>query len=115
MTRLCILKVLKGHIQLLAKIQQPAKCIDKGENVAWKVAIRQVCPLHNQKVRKSNDDDQSSSHRPSDFMEGIYFKKYQWGPKIRNSTSVSKMAAVRRSKCWIFVIFSPNELWILQI
>ena len=41
----------------------------------------------------------------SNFMEGIYFKKYQWGPKIRNSTSVSKMAAVRRSKCWIFVIF----------
>ena len=33
--------------------------------MAWKVAIGQVCPLHNQKVRKSNDDDQSSSHRPS--------------------------------------------------
>ena len=30
--------------------------------MAWKVAIGQVCPLHNQKVRKSNDDDQSSSH-----------------------------------------------------
>ena len=37
----------------------------------------------------------------SDFMEGIYCKKYQWGPKIRNSTSVSKMAAARRSKCWM--------------
>ena len=64
MTRLCVLKVLKGHFQLLAKIKQPAKCIDKGGNVAWKVAIGQVCPLHNQ-VRKFNDDDQSSSHRPS--------------------------------------------------
>ena len=85
MTRLCVLKVLKGHIQLLDKIKQPAKSIDKEGNVAWKVAIGQVCPLHNQKVRKSNDDDQSSSHRPSalclreraqsDFMEGIYCKK----------------------------------------
>ena len=65
MTSLCVLKVLKGHIQLLAKILQPAKCIDKEGNVAWKVAIGQVCPLHNQKVKKSNDDDQSSSHRPS--------------------------------------------------
>ena len=51
----------------------------------------------------------------SDFMEGIYFKTNQWGPKIINSTSVSKMAAVSRSKCWIFVIFSPKKLWILQI
>ena len=65
MTRLCVLKVLKGHIQLLAKIQQPAKYIDKEGNVTWKVAIGQVCPLHNRKVRKSNDDDQSSSNRPS--------------------------------------------------
>ena len=95
MTKLSVLKVLKGHIQLLAEIYQPAKCIDKEGNVAWKVAIGQVCPLHNLKVRKSNDDDQSSSHRPSalclsakraqsDFMEGVYCKKYQWGPKIRN-------------------------------
>ena len=45
----------------------------------------------------------------SDFMEGAYCKKYQWGPKIINSTSVSKMAAVRRSKCWIFVILSTKE------
>ena len=65
MTRLCVLKVLKGHIRLLAKILQPAKCIDKEGNVAWEVAIGQVWPLYNQKVRKSNDDDQSSSHRPS--------------------------------------------------
>ena len=57
--------VLKGHIQLLAKILQPAKCIDKEENVAWKLATGQVCPLYKQKVRKSNDDDQSSSHRLS--------------------------------------------------
>ena len=27
----------------------------------------------------------------SDFMEGIYCKKYQWGPKIRNLISVSTM------------------------
>ena len=67
MTRLCVLKVLKGHLQLLAKILQPTKCIDKEENVAWKVARSKVCPLHNQKVRKSNDDGQSSSHRPSDL------------------------------------------------
>ena len=65
MTKLCVLKVLKGHIQLLAKILQPTKCVDKEGNVAWKVAIGQVCPLHNQKVRKSNDDDQTSSHRLS--------------------------------------------------
>ena len=65
MTKLCVLKVLKGHIRLLAKIYQPAKCIDKEGNVAWKVAIGQVCPLHNQKVRKANDDDQNPSHRPS--------------------------------------------------
>ena len=65
MTRLCVLKLLKGHIQRLAKIQQPAKCIDKEGNVALKVAIGQVCPLHNQNARKPNDDDQSSSHRQS--------------------------------------------------
>ena len=29
----------------------------------------------------------------SDFMEGIYCKKYQWGPKITNLISVSTMAA----------------------
>ena len=65
MTRLCFLIVLKGHIQLLAKILQPSKCIDKEGNVVWKLAIGQVCPLYKQKVRKSNDDDQSSSHRLS--------------------------------------------------
>ena len=47
MTRLCVLIVLKGHIQLLAKIFQPAKCIDKEGNVAWKIAISQVCPMYN--------------------------------------------------------------------
>ena len=58
--------VLKGHIQLLVKILQPAKCIDKEGTVAWKLAIGQVCPLYKQKVRKLNDDDdQSSSHRLS--------------------------------------------------
>ena len=65
MTRLCVLVVFKGHIQFLAKILQPAKCIDKEGNVAWKLAIGQVCPLYKQKFRKSNDDDQSSSHRLS--------------------------------------------------
>ena len=44
MTRLCVLKVLKGHIKFLAKIKQPAKCIDKEGNVALKVDIGQVCP-----------------------------------------------------------------------
>ena len=34
----------------------------------------------------------------SDLMEGMYCKKYQWGLKIRNSTSVSKMAAVKHRK-----------------
>ena len=66
MTRLWVLIVLMGHIPLLAKILQPAKCIDKEGNVAWKLAIGQVCPLYKQKVKKSNDDDdQSSSHRLS--------------------------------------------------
>ena len=66
MTRLCVLTVLKGHIQLLAKILQPAKYIDKEGNVAWELAIGQIYPLFKQqKVRKLNDDDQSSSHRLS--------------------------------------------------
>ena len=93
MTRLCFLKVLKGNIQLLAKILQPAKCIDKEGNVAWKLAIGQVCPLYKQKVRKSNDDDQSSSqtvsfmlvqkqHNQTSRKECIARSK--WGPKIRN-------------------------------
>ena len=51
----------------------------------------------------------------SDFMEGIYCNKYQWGPKIRNLISVSKMAAVSHSNCWIFVIFTSKQLWILQM
>ena len=44
MTRLCTLIVFKDHIQLLAKILQPAKCIDKEGNMTWKPAIGQVCP-----------------------------------------------------------------------
>ena len=32
--RLYAVKVLKGHIQHLAKIEQPAKCIGKEEKVA---------------------------------------------------------------------------------
>ena len=51
MTILCVLIVLKGHIQLLDKILQPAKYIDNEGNVAWKLAIGQVCPLYKQKVR----------------------------------------------------------------
>ena len=67
------------------------------------------------KVRHTDQQLYACAKRAqSDFMEGIYCKKYQWGPKIRNSTSVSKMAAVRRSKRWIFVIFSPKQLWIIQ-
>ena len=51
----------------------------------------------------------------SDFMEETYCKKYQWDPKIRNLISVSKMAAVSRSNCRIFVIFTSTQLWILQM
>ena len=50
-----------------------------------------------------------------EFMVVIYCKKYQWGPQIRNLISVSKMAAVSRSDCWIFVIFTSKQLRILQI
>ena len=46
----------------------------------------------------------------SDFIEGIYNKKYRSGPKIRNSTSVSKMASIRPSKCWVFVFFREATL-----
>ena len=70
MTRLCVFIVLRGHIQLLAKILQPAKCIDKEGNVAWKLAIGQVCPLYKITVRKSDDDNQSSSHRLSALCFG---------------------------------------------
>ena len=48
-------------------------------------------------------------------MEETYRKKYQWGPKIRNLISVSKMAAVSRSNCRKFVIFTSKQLWILQM
>ena len=51
----------------------------------------------------------------SDFMEGNYCKKYQWGPKITNLVSVYTMAAASRSDCWIFVIFTSKQLWILQM
>ena len=51
----------------------------------------------------------------SDFMEGIYCNKYQWGPKIRNLISVSTMTAASRSDCWIFVIFTSKQLWTLQM
>ena len=67
MTRLYVVKVLKGHIQFLAKFLQPAKCIDKEGNVAWRLAFGQVFPLHRQKVRESKDDDQSSSYKLSAF------------------------------------------------
>ena len=39
----------------------------------------------------------------------------QWGPKIWNEFSVSKMAAVHRRCCWIFVIFTYRQPWIIQI
>ena len=87
MTRLYVVKVLKSHILFLTKTKQPAKCIDKEGNVALTIAIGKVCPLHRQKVRKSKDDDQSLSYKQSssiclrkkvqsDFIEGIYCKKY---------------------------------------
>ena len=79
--------VLKGHIQLLAKILQPAKCLDKEGNVAWKLAIGQVCPLYKQKVRKLNDDDQSSSHRLSVLC---------FGKKEHNQTSWKEFIARNR-------------------
>ena len=81
MTKLCFLIALKGHIQLLAKILQPAKCIDKEGNVAWKLAIGQVCPLYKQKIRTLNDDDdQISSHRLSALcLCKKRGKKSKWG------------------------------------
>ena len=85
MTGLCVLIVLKVHIQLLAKILQPAKCIDKEGNVAWKLAIGQVCTLHKQ---KSNDDDQSSSHR----LSALRLCK-----KEHNQTSWKEFIAINRN------------------
>ena len=67
MTRLYVVKVLKGHIKFLAKLYHPAKCIDNEENMARKPTTSQECPLHLQRVRKSKDADQSSSHRLSAF------------------------------------------------
>ena len=64
--------------------------------MAWKLAISKLFPLHQQKVRKSKDDYQSSSNivsyrAHSDLTEGIYCKKYQYGPKTRNWITVSKI------------------------
>ena len=44
-----------------------------------------------------------------DPTERIYCMKYRWGPKISISFSVSKMAAVSRSDCWIFLIFMQRQ------
>ena len=78
MTRLYVVKVLKCHIQFLAKFQQPANCIDKDE-IFQSV---KYAPCTNRKSR-NKVDDQSSSHKSasflleqSNFMEEIYCKKY---------------------------------------
>ena len=72
MTRLHVVKVLKGYIQFLAKIYQSVNCLDKKGNMAWNLVIGKVCPLHQQRVRKLKDDDKSSSHISSNFC---LFKK----------------------------------------
>ena len=105
MNRLYVLIILKGHIQLLAKIFQPAKCIDKEGNVASKFVIGQVCPLYKQKVRKPNDNDQSSSHR----LSALCLCKNE-----HNQTSLKEFIA-RNNNEVLKSIFTPKQLWILQI
>ena len=50
--------------------------------------------------------------RQSDFLEDIYRKSMT--SKNWNLFSVSKIAAVCRSGCCIFVIFKQKQLWIIQ-
>ena len=50
----------------------------------------------------------------SDLVAGKNHKRYQYGHKIRNKFSVSKMAAVYHRCCWIFVILTQTQYWIIQ-
>ena len=90
MIRLNVVKVSKGHNQFLAKTLQPAKCIDKEGNVAGNVpSVKYTLSTDrwsgNQrmmiKVRHTDCQGYACARRAqSGFMEGIYCKKYQWGP-----------------------------------
>ena len=52
MTRTCMVKFLKGHIEYLAQRLQPAKCIAKEQNVIMKPTPEKVWIYHRQSVGK---------------------------------------------------------------
>ena len=54
MTRTCMFKFLKGHIEYLAQRLQHAKCIAKEENVIMKPTPGKVWIYHRQSVGKKN-------------------------------------------------------------
>ena len=51
MTRICMSKFLKGHIEYLAQRLQPAKCIAKEQNVTMKPTPGKVWIYRRQSVR----------------------------------------------------------------
>ena len=52
MTRTCIFKFLKGHIEYLSQRLQPAKCKDKEQNVTMKPTPEKYGGYRRQSVRK---------------------------------------------------------------
>ena len=97
MTRLYVVKVLKSHIQFQTKTLQPAKCIDKGGNVAWKMSSVKYAPSTDRrsgnqrmiiKVRHTNNYMFACvKGAQSDFMEefiarnnnGVLNQKFNFG------------------------------------
>ena len=55
MIRLYVVKI-EDHIQFLTKILQPAKCIDKEENVVWKLVNDKVLPHTSQQLSPASKE-----------------------------------------------------------
>ena len=94
MIRLCVLTVFKGHIHFLANSNNLQNVKTKKEIWHENLPSIKYAPYTNKrtgnqkmviKVRHTYCQLHACTYRVhSDFMEIIYCKKYQWGPKIRN-------------------------------
>ena len=94
MTRLCVLKVLKVIFNFWLKSNNMHNINTKNEMCHGKLPAVKYAPCTlrrsgNQmmmiKVRHTDRQHYARAKRAhSDYIKGIYCKKYQWGPKIRN-------------------------------
>ena len=93
MTRTCMFKFLKCHIEYLAKSLQPAKCIAKEQNVIMNPTPGKsinLPPTVGQK-KKNNNDNQSTSN-----LSLMLKKKYD-NASSQNEVIANNISAFRKS------------------